>query len=185
MQKMIKVNLIIVLMSLMISGCATQQGNIYTPEDIVETCGFKTERSRDFEMAGVESVNVMSTKSSIDERFDEMDFYIFESKADAKRAFNKTDYWFEDIEEEGDDYRKGWLAGVCDANVEKYEYLTGNMIILVQTQVVSCWAEPIEPADEGITEDKPEVKAVEEEVVDKWSQSYRDGIIELMRETFK
>ena len=62
--------------------------------------------------------------------------------------------------------------------------MTGNMIILVQTQVVSCWAEPIEPADEGITEDKPEVKAVEE-VVDKWSQSYRDGIIELMRETFK
>ena len=110
--------------------------------------------------------------------------YYLASKADAKRAFNKTDYWFEDIEEEGDDYRKGWLAGVCDANVEKYEYLTGNMIILVQTQVVSCWAEPIEPADEGITEDKPEVKAVEE-VVDKWSQSYRDGIIELMRETFK
>ena len=35
MQNMIKVNLIIVIMSLMISGCATQQGNLYTPEDIV------------------------------------------------------------------------------------------------------------------------------------------------------
>ena len=182
---MIKVNLMIIICTIMLTGCGNQQGQIYTPEDVVEICGFGNERSRDFEMAGVESVNVMSTKSSIDERFDEMDFYIFESKADAKRAFNKTDYWFEEIEEEGDDYRKGWLAGVCDANVEKYEYLTGNMIILVQTQVVSCWAEPIEPADDNITEDKPEVKVVEEEAVDKWSQSYRDGIIELMRETFK
>ena len=57
MQKMIKVNLIIVLMSLMISGCATQQGNIYTPEDIVETCGFKTERSRDFEKFYTNDIN--------------------------------------------------------------------------------------------------------------------------------
>ena len=103
-RKMIKVNLIIVLMSIMISGCATQQGNIYTPENIVETCGFKNERSRDFKMAGVESVNVMSTKSSIDERFDYMDFYIFESKADARRAFKKTTSWFSDIEEENDDH---------------------------------------------------------------------------------
>ncbi len=39
-------------MSLMISGCATQQGNIYTPENIVETCGFKTERSRNEYLTG-------------------------------------------------------------------------------------------------------------------------------------
>ncbi len=137
-------------------------------------------------MAGVESVNVMPTKSSIDEHFDEMDFYIFESKADAKKAFKKTDYWFGDIEEEGDDYRKGWVADVCDASVEEYEYLTGNMIIIVQTQVVSAWAEPIEPAsDDVVAEDKAEIKKVDDEVVDQWSQSYRDEVIELMRETFK
>ena len=100
-------------------------------------------------MAGIESVNVMSTKSSIDERFDYMDFYIFESKADARRAFKKTTSWFSDIEEEDDDHRLGWEAGVCDAEVESYEYLTGNMIILVDMQVVSSWDEgiPVEVED--------------------------------------
>lgn len=183
---MIKANLIIaiIIYSFLLSACGTQQGKIYTPEDVVTICGFGKERSRDFEMAGVESINVMPTKSSIDEHFDEMDFYIFESKADAKRAFNKTDYWFEDIEEEGNDYRKGWLAGVCDANVEEYEYLTGNMIIIVHTDVVSCWAEPIEPEDDDST-DKSEIKEVDDETLNEWSQSYRNEIIELMRATFK
>ena len=181
MKKMIKVNLIIVLMSLMISGCSTQQGNIYTPEDIVETCGFKNERSRDFKMAGVESVNVMSTKSSIDERFDYMDFYIFESKADALRAFKKTTSWFSDIEEEDDDHRLGWQAGVCDAEVESYEYLTGNMIILVDTQVVSSWGEVVAAEDDN----KEDTQIVEGQVAYEWSQSYRESIIDLMRETFR
>ena len=185
MQKMIKVNLIIVLMSLMISGCATQQGNIYTPEDIVETCGFKTERSRDFKMAGVESVNVMSTKSSIDERFDYMDFYIFESKADALRAFKKTTSWFSDIEEENDDHRLGWRAGVSDAEVESYEYLTGNMIILVDMQVVSSWDEGVPEEGEDINDKSKEPQIVKEQEPDEWSQSYREGIIDLMRETFR
>ncbi len=60
------------------------------------------------------------------------------------------------------------------------------MIILVQTQVVSAWAEPIEPAsDDVVAEDKAEMKKVDDEAVDQWSQSYRDEVIELMRETFK
>lgn len=186
---MSKANLIIIVCIIMLAGCGIKQEQIYTPEDVVEICGFGKERSREFTVAGVDSVNVMPTKSSADEHFDEMDFYIFESERDAKKAFKGTDYWFEDIEEEGDDYRKGWLAGVCDAYVEKYEYLTGNMIILTETQVVSAWAEPIEPADESIADsfadDKAETKEVDEDAVDRWSQSYRDEVIELMRETFR
>ena len=185
MLKMFKVNLIIVLMSLMISGCTTQQGNIYTPEDIDETCGFKNERSRDFKMAGVESINVLSTKSSIDERFDYMDFYIFESKADARRAFKKTTSWFSDIEEEDDDHRLGWRAGVSDAEVESYEYLAGNMIILVDMQVVSSWDEVIPVEGEDIDDNMEETQIVEEQGPNEWSQSYREGIIDLMRETFR
>lgn len=132
-------------------------------------------------MAGVESVNVMSTKSSIDERFDYMDFYIFESKADALRAFKKTTSWFSDIEEEDDDHRLGWQAGVCDAEVESYEYLTGNMIILVDTQVVSSWGEVVAEEDDN----KEEPQIVEGQGVYEWSQSYRESIIDLMRETFR
>ena len=63
------------------------------------------------------------------------------------------------------------------------------MIILTETQVVSAWAEPIEPADESIADsfadDKAETKEVDEDAVDRWSQSYRDEVIELMRETFR
>ena len=192
---MSKVNLVMIICIIMLAGCSVQKGQIYTPEDVVEICGFGKERSREFTVAGVDSVNVMPTKSSVDEHFDEMDFYIFESERDAKKAFKGTDYWFEDIEEEGDDFRKGWIAGVSDAYVEKYEYLTGNMIILTETQVVSAWAEPIEPADEGdpaagggegsAAGDKTEMKEANEEEVDRWSQSYRDEVVELMRETFR
>ena len=185
MIKRIIVNLFIVLVSLMISGCAIQSGNIYTPEDIVETCGFKNERSRDFNMVGIESVNVMSTKSSIDRRFDYMDFYIFKSKADAKRAFKKTTSWFSEIEEEDDDHRLGWEAGVCDAEVELYEYLAGNMIIRVEMQVVSTWDEYIPEDGEDIADNKKDTQIVKEQGENEWSRNYREGIIDLMRETFK
>ena len=110
-----------------------------------------------------------------------MDFYIFESKADALRAFKKTTSWFSDIEEENDDHRLGWRAEVSDAEVESYEYLTGNMIILVDTQVVSSWGEVLAEEDDN----KEELQIVEEQGENEWSQSYRESIIDLMRETFR
>ena len=166
-----KVNLIIVLCSIMLMGCGMHQGKIYTAKKIVETCGF-TENTREFNMKGYDSTNVMPTDSSVDKHFESMDFYIFKSSYAARKVFENTKDWYSDIEEEGDDYRKGWLADVCDADVEQYEYLTGNMIILVDTQCISCWAE-------DYTDEEPEPEPDPE-----WTLSYREEIIELMRETF-
>ncbi len=181
----IKVNLIIVLFSVMLMGCNEQQGKVYTTEEIIETCGFD-ERTREFNMGGYDCINVMPTKSSVDMRFVYMDFYIFESSHDARKAFRNTKNWFREIEEEGDDYRKGWLADVCDAEIEKYEYLTGNMIILVETQSFSTWGEFYleEPEPESQPEPDPEALKATEEATKSRTMSYSDKTIELMRETF-
>ena len=180
----IKANLIIVLCSIMLMGCSVQQERIYTTEEIVETCGFN-ERTREFNMKGYDCINVMPSNSTVDKHFEFMDFYIFESNHDAKKAFKKTESWFSEIEEEGDDYRKGWIADVCDADIERYEYLTRNMIILVEVQCVSNWGEGYSDEEpETKTEPDPEAQKAYEEATKCWSQSYREEIIELMRETF-
>ncbi len=180
-----KVKLIMVLCSVMFMGCAVQHGKVYTAEDVVKTCGFN-ERTREFDMRGYDSINVMPTKSTVDKHFEFMDFYIFESAHDAKKAFKNTENWFREIEEEGDDYRKGWLADVCDADIEKYEYLTGNMIILVDMQCVSTWGEVYtdEPEPEPQPEPDPEARKAAEEANKTWTLSYREEIVNLMRETF-
>ena len=104
-----------------------------------------------------------------------------------KKAFKRTESWYREIEEEGDDYRKGWLAGVCDADIEQYEYLTGNMIILVDMQCVSTWGEYVPEEDsepDPQPEPDPESLKAYEEATKCWTMSYREEIIELMRETF-
>ncbi|MBO4847517.1 MAG: hypothetical protein J5525_14615 [Lachnospiraceae bacterium] len=182
----IKANLILILCSVMLMGCGMQQGKVYTTEDIVETCGLN-ERTRDFNMGGYDSVNLMSSKSTVDKHFEFMDFYIFESSHAAKKAFKRTESWYREIEEEGDDYRKGWLAGVCDADIEQYEYLTGNMIILVDMQCVSTWGEYVPEEDsepDPQPDPDPESLKAYEEATKCWTMSYREEIIELMRETF-
>ena len=170
---------------LLLSACRVPANRTYTTDAIARTCGFEKERGRDFEMDGVSCVNLRASNSTTDERFNFMDFYIFDSVQDAKKAFEKTTDWYREIKEDGSDYRKGWLAGVCDADVESYEYLTGNMIITVETQVVSCWgenpetssrSEPIVTSSSEDTEDSSEV--------DYWSQSYREDVVKFMRKTF-
>ena len=181
-----KANLIIVLCSIMLMGCSVQQERIYTTEEIVETCGFN-ERTREFNMKGYDCINVMPSKSTVDKHFEFMDFYIFESNYDARKAFKKTESWFREIEEEGDDYRKGWIADVCDADIEKYEYLTGNIIVIVQMQCVSTWGEVVEEeGSEHETQQEPDPESLKayEEAKKIWSMDYREEIIDLMREKF-
>ncbi len=59
------------------------------------------------------------------------------------------------------------------------------MIILVDMQVVSSWDEVIPVEGEDIDDNMEETQIVEEQGPNEWSQSYREGIIDLMRETFR
>ena len=169
--------IIAVVICLVFTACLPYSGHTYTKEDVVKKCGFANERTRDFTMKGVNCVNVMPSKSSIDDHFDYMDFYVFGSRADAEKAFKGTEEWFRSIEDEGSDFHRGWLEGVCDADIEEYVYLTGNMIITVEMQCVSCWA--VEVIDEN------DPIALEPDLaVREWTPEYRQEIIDLMRKTF-
>ena len=59
------------------------------------------------------------------------------------------------------------------------------MIILVDMQVVSSWDEGVPEEGEDIDDKSKEPQIVEEQEPDEWSQSYRESIIDLMRETFR
>ena len=100
-------------------------------------------------------------------------FLCFDSKMDAMEAFEKSSDRFSDLEEEGSDYKKGWLAGVCDASIEQYVYVSNNLIIAVDTKCYSEWA-----SVDGAIEQEPDLDAW------RWKDSYRQEVIDLMRNTF-
>ena len=98
------------------------------------------ENERELEKIPCKSYHVET--SDVGDVLNYIDFYVFDNEASANYVFFKCGRkWFQDGSEYGDNYVRGWLAGVCDAEIESYLYITGNMIIVADLQCVSCWAE--------------------------------------------
>ena len=167
--------LIATAICLLNTACLGKGNTTYTKEYVLQTAGLGG-YYRESDLNEVPCIYISQRTSTVDKHFDYMNFYIFDSASDSKTAYRETAKWFSDIEEEGTDYRKGWLGGVCDAEVEEYVYITGNMIIIVEMQVVSCWADDYIYADEPYVE--PDLTYYE------WSPEFRQEIIDLMRQTF-
>lgn len=154
------------------TGC-TSSGKLYTGEEVAKMCGSDLKYTNDYELADVPCQRLILSPSTTDPHFTEMVFYVFDSKMDAREAFEKSSDRFSDLEEEGSDYKKGWLAGVCDASIEQYVYVSNNLIIAVDTKCYSEWA-----SVDGAIEQEPDLDAW------RWKDSYRQEVIDLMRNTF-
>lgn len=155
------------------TGC-TSSGKLYTGEEVAKLCGSDLKYTNDYEVAGVPCQWLILSPSTTDPHFTEMVFYVFDSKKDAKKAFEDSSVLFSDLEEEGKDYKKGWLANVYDASIEQYIYVSNNLIITVDTKCYSEWPTNI---DAGIIQE-PDLD------VWRWEDSYRREVIDLMRNTF-
>ncbi len=128
----------LIAFSLLFTACGTDSAH-YAKEDIIEKCGFSKSAYDETELVGIKCTEVSSFRSKEKTEYDGLCFYIFDSEADAKKAFAKTEDWFMTLDDSGDNFRQGYLAGVCDAEIIEYEYLSGNMIIFTDLAVISCW----------------------------------------------
>lgn len=166
--------LVIAIACILLTGCVPFLGKLYTEQDIADKCGAGFKNTWDNTIAEIPCQRVTITPSSTDAHFNEMYFYLFDSAADAKKAFQKSSELFSDLEEEGSDYKKGWLANVCDASIEQYMYLSNNLIITVDTKCYSEWPEGMDTSFMC----EPDLDAW------RWEESYRQEVIDLMRATF-
>jgi len=120
----------------------------YTPESLAEIIGdLEKYSTRYFEIGEEKCLNYWFAGKKIEDedRYDECNYYLFEDKKSAKKAFNyMKEYWISNETDSGNTFIRGWEEGVCDASVEIFIYHTNNMIITAEVQVVSEWATPVD-----------------------------------------
>ena len=120
---------------------STKKSKHYNKLILERTVGCQLkENERELEKIPCKSYHVETT--DVGDVLNYIDFYVFDDEASANYVFLRCGRkWFQDGSEYGDNYVRGWQAGVCDAEIESYLYITGNMIIVADLQCVSCWAE--------------------------------------------
>ena len=108
---------------------------VYYRSDLERDVGVRLEE-KESKLAGISCKEYRNTKSDPTD-FDSMTFYIFKDGKTASKAFAKVkESFFSKITDEGANHVQGWLSGVCDADVESYYYINGNLIIEADITVV-------------------------------------------------
>ena len=69
--------------------------------------------------------------------FDDLRFYVFENKRDAKAALRQIKKDLGEITDEGDNFVRGWESDVIDASVENYYYVDKNLMIIAAVTAVN------------------------------------------------
>ncbi|MDD5935324.1 MAG: hypothetical protein PUC65_07185 [Clostridiales bacterium] len=113
--------------------------NHYTGQYIMRKTGFDKSEFRKFEIGGYKCDNYVR-RSDVGGKYDDMYFYLFDSKEEAKEAFEyMRNHWFEEITAQDENSVEGKLAHVCDAIVFDYIELKNNLIITIDLYGVSAW----------------------------------------------
>ena len=69
--------------------------------------------------------------------FDDLTFYVFKNKRDAKAALRKIKKNLGEITDKGDNFVRGWESDVIDASVENYYYVDKNLMIIAAVTAVN------------------------------------------------
>lgn len=141
-----------------LSGCNANSKEKYSEENLINKCGFENFKSEEITLSNTECVVIEGLALDSDSPYKDMRFYVFNSSADAKEAFdtdvNKVEEIY-DIEEQSDiDIRYWQMAD--DAEIRYYEYLSGNLIIKAEINVASCWADEYNETDWIMTKERQE-----------------------------
>ena len=70
-------------------------------------------------------------------KFDDMRFYVFKNKRNAKAALSKIKENLGEITDEGDNFVRGWERDVIDASIENYYYVDKNLMIIAAVTAVN------------------------------------------------
>ena len=84
-------------------------------------------------------------------QYDDLTFYIFKKEKYARKALEEIkENSFYEITDEGDNYVRGWLDGVIDADVENYYYVNGNLMVVACVTSVDESARPVDDPSPGV-----------------------------------
>ena len=70
-------------------------------------------------------------------KFDDLRFYVFKNKCNAKAALSKIKENLGEITDEGDNFVRGWERDVIDASIENYYYVDKNLMIIAAVTAVN------------------------------------------------
>ena len=70
-------------------------------------------------------------------KFDDLRFYVFKNKRNAKAALSKIKENLGEITDEGDNFVRGWESDVIDASIENYYYVDKNLMIIAAVTAVN------------------------------------------------
>ena len=70
-------------------------------------------------------------------KFDDLRFYVFKNKRNAKAALSKIKENLGEITDEGDNFVRGWERDVIDASIENYYYVDKNLMIIATVTSVN------------------------------------------------
>lgn len=174
----------ILLSMFVVSGCGKQNTH-YTKDYVLEKCGLGgldefSDDGNTFNYQLIEDddyilLNILNKENE----YRGYKFCIYESEKKAKKSFEdskKTEYEKDEFES-GSNYVCGWEAGVMDASIKSFKYLTGNMIVSVNDEVIGVefdsqeawqeWHDEYFSAD-AIMARKEEASRVHEKIMSEW-----------------
>lgn len=123
----------------------TDASGHYTADSIQKITGRDSLSERDYSIGNVNCKNYWYSGRK-EKDTDSLDFYLFSSSNKAKKAFKyMSENWFDSDSEITENEIKGILLNVCDAEIEGYAYLSGNMIVTANLTVSSGWGTAEDP----------------------------------------
>ena len=140
---------------------------VYNKSDLDRIVGVEL-REREREIDGYRCMEYWNNRNT-PTKYDDLRFYVFDDAEAANKALEqiKSNSFYE-ITDEGDNYVRGWLANVCDADIESYYYVHGNLMVMTD---VTC----VDESARSIDDTSPSVYGGGEEALEK---------IKLINDTF-
>lgn len=116
---------------------------IYNKESLEKIVGTNlTERDEQYGNNPYKKYQIYGDNSS---KFNYIEFYVFENDKAALNTFNEIkSVELYNISAEGDNFVQGYLNNVCDASIEGYYYISGNLIVYTYVSITSCWGDVYE-----------------------------------------
>lgn len=137
----------------------------FTKEDLDTICAVELRHDEIEREDGITYQKLWNNRN-IETKFDDLTFYLYRNKKDAKKVFNQIKKsTFSEVLDEGDNFVKGWEDGVIDANVISYYYLDKNLIVKTDLYVTSDWGMSPDGIIPGSTNDTLTKTQDEEEVI--------------------
>ena len=156
---------VFVIFAIIISNRAN---TIYTKRSIEILCRTDVESigERIFEIDGKEINSRAYTVKDENNYFNEVIFYVFSSKANARKTFeNLSLTGYQESAVRTENTVDGYLTGVFDASIDEFSYLTENMIINVTDNYYSEWPvseDDSQPDTTGYRKSEEEIQELHE-----------------------